>query len=557
MNKKIFRQTLLVALLVLLASVVLIFGILISFFENQIQLELKSEIEYISHAVKVEGSSFFESFESSSKRVTLIAPDGTVLADTKHSPEEMDNHLSREEVKNALSAGEGKSVRYSDTHTEKTIYYAIKLSDGNILRVSTKQVTALTMLLGLLQPIIFVIAFAFVLSLILSYRVSASIVKPINSIDLDNPVLDEAYEELSPLLRKVSAQKRTIERRIQEAKRRQEEFRLVTENMSEGFLTIDEKGYLLTCNKTALKLLKTELSEGANVFLLSLSKEFRYVAKLALDGKHAESEIELDSRVYNLIANPVFDEKNVIGAIIFIIDITEAHKREQLRREFTSNVSHELKTPLTSISGFAEIMKSGATDAETVADFSCIIYDEAQRLITLVSDIIKLSELDEGSINLTKENVNLFVLAEEEIARLQPFADRSDVKLSLFGEPSTVYGTRKILGEMIYNLIDNAIKYNKPGGEAKVTVERKDGYISLSVTDNGIGIPEAEQDRIFERFYRVDKSHSKEVGGTGLGLSIVKHGAIYHNAKIDIESLPGIGTTITLTFKEQQGIEVL
>ena len=528
----------------------LIFGILISFFENQIQTELKNEIDYISHAVKVEGNSFFESFESTSKRVTLIAPDGKVLADTENAPEDMDNHLSREEVQNALSNGEGKSVRYSDTRTEKTIYYAIKLSDGNILRVSTKQVTAFTMLLGLLQPIIFVIAFAFVLSLILSYRVSASIVKPINSIDLDNPVLDDAYEELSPLLHKVSAQKRTIERRIREAKRRQEEFRLITENMSEGFLTIDEKGYLLTCNKAATKLLKTEFNEGDNVFLLNISKEFRYVLKLSLDGNHAESETELDSRVYKLIANPVFDEGATIGAIVFILDITEAHKREQLRREFTSNVSHELKTPLTSISGFAEIMKSGTAESDTVADFSGIIYDEAQRLITLVSDIIKLSELDEGSINLVPEDVDLLALAKEESERLKPSAEKSGIKISVLGSSATVSGVRKILGEMIHNLLDNAIKYNLPEGEAKVRINEDENFITLTVSDTGIGIPQEEQGRIFERFYRVDKSHSKEVGGTGLGLSIVKHGAMYHGAKIDIESTPGEGTSITVIFNK-------
>ncbi len=550
MNKKIFRSTLLVALLVLLASVVLIFGILISFFENQIQAELASEIDYISHAIKVEGNSFFESFESTSKRVTLISPDGRVLADTNNNPEDMDNHLSREEVQNALSRGEGKSVRYSNTLTEKTIYYAIKLPDGNILRVSTKQVTALTMLLGLLQPIIFVIAFAFVLSLILSYRISSSIVKPINSIDLDNPVLDEAYEELSPLLHKVSAQKRTIEHRIQEAKRRQDEFRLITENMSEGFLTVDKKGHLLTCNKAAMRLLKTELNEGSNVFLLDISKEFRYVMKLSLDGNHAESETELDSRVYKLIANPVFDESATIGAIVFILDVTEAHKREQLRREFTSNVSHELKTPLTSISGFAEIMKSGTAESSAVADFSGIIYDEAQRLITLVSDIIKLSELDEGSINLISENTELLALAKEEAERLSPAAEKSDVRISVCGSSVTVNGVRKILGEMIHNLLDNAIKYNRPGGEAKVEVKEDENFIALTVTDTGIGIPHEEQGRIFERFYRVDKSHSKEVGGTGLGLSIVKHGALYHGAKIDIESTPGKGTSITVTFNK-------
>lgn len=550
MNKKIFRSTILVAFLVLLASVVLMLGILLDFFERQIQNELKSEADYIAHSIRNEGISFFDSFESPNKRITLIDKNGNVIADTIADESVMDNHADRKEIQDALMLGTGVSVRYSNTLTEKTIYYAIKLSDGNILRISTTQYSAITILLGMLQPMIFVFAVAFVLSLVLSYRISNSIVKPINSLDLDNPTTNDAYEELSPLLSKISAQKRTIERRIKDAKRKQEEFRLITENMSEGFLTIDEVGNILTYNSAALKLLKINAAEGENVLTLNRTREFREVINKALEGSRAESEMTLDTQSCSLIANPVSDSGKVIGAIIVILDVTERSKREQLRREFTSNISHELKTPLTSISGFAEIMKSGETDTETVVDFSSSIYDEAQRLITLVTDIIKLSELDENSTQLDKEQVDLFALSEEIIARLSPNAKKASVTMGVSGEHAPVSGVRKILDEMIYNLCDNAIKYNKEGGTVDVQIKDDDSTVVLTVRDTGIGIPAAEQERVFERFYRVDKSHSKEVGGTGLGLSIVKHGAIYHNAKIKLESTPDTGTSISIIFNK-------
>ena len=401
---------------------------------------------------------------------------------------------------------------------------------------------------SLVRPLIIVLIIAVALSLILSYRVSKSIVNPINALDLDNPGSNDTYEELTPLLKKIAAQNRTISRRIKDAERRQEEFRLITENMSDGFLTVDEVGNILTYNSSALRLLKIENPVGGNVLSLNRTNDFRTVVYDALAGKRAEGEMLLENQVYKLIASPVSGDVGVIGAIIIILDVTESYKREQLRREFTSNVSHELKTPLTSISGFAEIMKDGSPDSVTVKDFSASIYDEAQRLITLVSDIIKLSELDEGSIEFKKENVDLFELADEIVTRLKANAARADVMMSLTGNRAHVFGARKILDEMIYNLCDNAIKYNKKGGTVSVSVENDSGKARLTVRDSGIGIPQNEQARVFERFYRVDKSHSKEVGGTGLGLSIVKHGAIYHDARIDLKSKPGEGTEISVIF---------
>lgn len=414
--------------------------------------------------------------------------------------------------------------------------------------LSLPEYTPAELLDGIAEPLIIVIIIAVGLSFLLSYRVSRAIVEPINALDLDNPSANDTYEELSPLLRRISAQNRTIARRIKEAERRQEEFRLITENMSDGFITIDEVGNILTYNSAALRLLNIENMSGGNILNFNRTKEFRGVVYDVLEGRRAESEIMLGEHVYNLMASPVFDESKTIGAIILVLDITESFKREQLRREFTANVSHELKTPLTSISGFAEIMKSGMTDESMISDFSSSIYDEAQRLITLVADIIKLTELDEGSIAFEKEGVDLFSLANEIAEYLAPAAERAGVSVSVTGESAEVFGARKILDEMIYNLADNAIKYNKRGGKVDISVKNGEGSVLLTVRDDGIGIPQSEHARVFERFYRVDKSHSKEVGGTGLGLSIVKHGAIYHNAQILLESKPNEGTTVTITF---------
>ncbi len=548
MNKKIFRGTLLTAMLVLAAGVALIFGVLHGFFENQIKAELAKEARYISYALKNEGTAFLENFNGGDERITLIAPDGTVFADTVSDTENMENHSDREEIRQAFEKGAGTSVRYSDTLTEKTVYYALLLEDGNVLRVSTTQYTVPAVLLGLSQPVAVIIVFAFLLSLALSARTAKSIVKPINALDLDSPESNDTYEELSPLLKKIAVQKRTISSQLKEAGRKQEEFRLITENMREGFLVIDRDTNLLTYNSAALKLLGAAEPVSGSALSLNRAKGFREVVEKTLETGHSESEISLDGRIYSLIANAVLNEEKIIGAVIVILDVTESAKREQLRREFTSNVSHELKTPLTSISGFAEILKSGYASAETVTDFSSSIYDEAQRLIALVSDIIKISELDEGYVQYEKEAIDLYELSEEIAKRLKPEAEKKKVRISVLGESVEIVGVRKILGEMIYHLLDNAIKYNNENGLADIIVVSAEDTVTLTVRDTGIGIPKAHRDRVFERFYRVDKSHSKAIGGTGLGLSIVKHGAVYHNAVISLESEEGKGTAVSIKF---------
>jgi sensor histidine kinase len=547
MNKKIFRSCITVALLVLISSIALIMAILFGYFEEQLQNELKSEAKYISYAIEQQGISYINNFNNSNKRITLIAPDGNVLADTSTDASLLDNHSNRREFTEAKNKGSGTSIRYSNTLLEKTIYYALKLNDGNVLRISTTQYSIVTIFLSLIQPLSIVLLIAVILSFILSQRASKSIIEPLNQIDLEDPS-NNTYEELTPLLNKISAQKLTISKQLKEAKQKQEEFRLITENMNEGLLMIDNKLNLLTINKSALKLLGIDKAQQGNVLMVNRTKNFRAIIEQALNGERAESTISFDEHNYSFIANPVFEEDKIIGAVIFIVDITKRAKLEQLRREFTSNVSHELKTPLTSISGFAEIMKNGDNPNDIVIDFSKSIYDEAQRLITLVNDIIKLSEFDEKNIQFEKENVDLLEISKKVIKSLKPSADKKSLKINLIGDSTEVLGVRVILEEMIYNLCDNAIKYNRDNGTIDIILNTTKNIINLTVRDTGIGIPYTEQDRIFERFYRVDKSHSKAIGGTGLGLSIVKHGAIYHNADISIESIIDKGTSITISF---------
>ena len=550
MNSKIFRSSFLTSMLVLFATLALITGVLFDYFELQLQNELKSEASYISYAVKDEGPSYIDNFKSSEKRITLIDKDGTVLADTSADAAALGNHADREEVKQAFESGSGTSVRYSDTLTQKTVYYAVLLEDGTVLRVSAVRHSVLTILMGLVYPVIIILMVALILSLILSSRVSKSIINPLNNLDLNNPENNETYEELTPLLKKISAQKHQIDNQLKAAEHKQEEFRLITENMTEGFLVIDEKTNLLTYNTAALKLLGIEEIQKGSVLLVNRTKGFREVIEKVLKGERAVNALETENRTYTLIANPVCEDGKVIGAVIVILDVTEQTNREKLRSEFTTNVSHELKTPLTSISGFAEMMMAGGMPEETVLDFSKSIYDEAQRLISLVGDIIKISELDERSVKFEEEVIDLCKLSETVAERLKAVADKRNITINVIGGSIKISGVGKILDEMIYNLMDNAIKYNKEGGMVDVIVTKADECVKLIVRDTGIGIPQADRPRVFERFYCVDKSRSKTVGGTGLGLSIVKHAAAYHNAQITLDSVVGIGTTVTVSFDE-------
>lgn len=557
MNKKIFRSSLLTVCLVLAATIALIMGLLFHFFEKQIQKELANEAGFLAHALENEGAGYFDSFDNKNNRlagnnrITWIDENGTVLFDSRADVSELDNHADRDEIKTAMKEGKGMSTRYSKTLTEKTVNYAIRLSDGSILRVSTEQYTVVTILMGMLQPILFIMFVALILTLVLSARVSKSIIEPINKLDLEIPENNDTYEELTPLLRKIADQKETIGEQLADARKKQKEFNLITENMSEGFLVIDADTNLLTYNSAALNLLEITPPVDRSVLLFCRAKEFRGVISDVLSGIKAENTMVREERSYSLIANPVYEKESVIGAVVVILDITEREKRDMLRREFTANVSHELKTPLTSISGFAELMKAGDVLENDVTDFSKSIYDEAQRLITLVNDIIKISELDGQSIPYEKETVDLYELSKEVIGRLEKEADKKNITFHLIGGRAEIIGVHKILEEMLYNLCDNAIKYNKENGTVDVLVNQTGDGVNVIVRDTGIGIPISHQDRVFERFYRVDKSHSKKVGGTGLGLAIVKHGALYHHAKLSLESTVDVGTVVTIAFSKK------
>jgi two-component system, OmpR family, phosphate regulon sensor histidine kinase PhoR len=548
MTSKIFKSTFLAGVVCIIACAAVFLGILYQYFEARIFTELQTEADYVSQGVEKAGSSYFDGLISDN-RVTWVAKDGTVLYDTQVDAVTMENHASREEIKEAMENGSGKSVRYSDTFMTKTLYYAQRIPDGSVMRVSCTQNTVGTLIMAMITPVLWVMVLLLVLSGFLASRLAKRITRPINQLDLDNPTVGDTYPELEPLVQKLREQNLTIRSQMAELSRKQREFTAITENMSEGFILIDNKAAMLSYNSSALRILDREPEDGAtSVMQLNSTPDFRQAVGEALSGRHGEALLSIGECSYQLMANPVTSDGQVTGAVLVIMDVTEKEQRDALRREFTANVSHELKTPLTSISGFAELIRDGLVEGDKVSEFAGDIYDESRRLITLVEDIIKLSRLDEETFLPQKENVDLMELSREIIDRLQSAAEARNVTVALKGGGASVEGVRQILDEMIYNLVENAIKYNKAGGSVTVTVEEDISGPSVRVEDTGIGIPYAHQGRVFERFYRVDKSHSKEIGGTGLGLSIVKHGAKYHGAQVSLESEPDKGTAVTIRF---------
>lgn len=553
MNKKIFFSSCLVAFTVLIISLVMSTGVLFTQFEKQVEQELKEESELLASVTEDAGVENISDYDFGSRRVTVIGKDGKVIFDSQADASKMENHSDREEFKEAALYGTGMSSRYSDTLTQKNIYYAIRLSDGSVLRLSAPHSTVFAIISDLIGPICIVVLLALILSAILAIKLSESILKPINALDLDNPENNKTYDELAPLLTKINRQKLVIDNQLHEAKQKQKEFKLITDNMREGLLVIDSNSDILTYNAAAEKLL--DITDETSLAALKIYRSTQVIDAVdeALKGNNSECQITQHSRQYSLIANPVFRDGEIIGAVIVLLDVTEKAQREQLRREFTANVSHELKTPLTSIYGFAELMKDGDMKKEDMEDFAKSIYDETKHLITLVGDIIKLSALDEKSRFYEKETVDLYALACETAERLKVDAAKKHVEIDVEGEKAEYFGVRQILTDIIYNLCENAIKYNRENGSVNISVTEKDNNIILKVKDTGIGIPQEHQERVFERFYRVDKSHSKEIGGTGLGLSIVKHGVMYHGGEISMDSEPGKGTEITVIFKKNSG----
>lgn len=553
MTKRIFRSVCIVAVVVLFASLALVMGVLYDYFSGSQENQLKTQTDLAAQGIEHEGSSYFDGLDSEELRITWIDKNGKVLFDNKTDASSMENHLEREEVRQAVENGYGKSSRYSETLTEKSLYSAKKLSDGSVLRLSVSQYSVLTLFLGMLRPVLIIALLAVVLALLLAYRLSKNIVTPLNKLNLDSPLSNKVYEELSPLLKRMDAQQRQLKHQSEELKRKREEFETATENMSEGLIILNEKGVILSINRAAAKMLGlSEDSVGKDIFSEKTSVNLKEPTQIALSGKNKEEVFALRDGNCQLLANPVSTDGKVTGAALLVLDVTEKERAEQMRREFTANVSHELKTPLQTISGYAELLANGMVADKDKTAFSEKIYAEAQRMIRLIEDIIKLSNLDEGAVELTRETVDLYATAENTVRSLLPAAKKANVTLSLKGENAEIYGIPQLLTAVVYNLCDNAIKYNKDGGTVFVNVKNNAENIVLSVSDTGIGIPKEQQERIFERFYRVDKSHSKEVGGTGLGLSIVKHAAKLHDAKITLESEVGKGTGITVIFPKKQ-----
>ena len=551
MRKKIFKNMCLLALVTILLSSLLVTIVYYANSDARMKSEVREETRFVRGAVELSGQDYLATVENTANRITLIDTDGTVLYDNQADPATMENHSDREEFQEASTAGAGEATRISDTIAEQTFYYAVKLQNGQVLRVAATTDSVFAAVLAVLPWILGVEVLVAVCTVLFSNFLTKKIVAPINRLDLDHPADNEIYDELSPLLGKISRQNEVIAQQMKSLREKQDEFTSITENMSEGFLVLDNNTDILSYNTSALRLLGAEaVPAESHVSALALNRSagFRSAVDGALAGKRSEQLVRQGGRCCQVMANPVLRDGEVEGAVVVILDITEREERENLRREFTANVSHELKTPLTSISGFAEIIKNGIVKPEDIPRFAGNIYEESQRLVTLVDDILNLSRLDEADVQLEREDFDLSSLARDVAGRLKASAKKNGVVITVIGDKAEINGVKSIVDEMVFNLVDNAVKYNKQNGRVTVTVDSSSDGTALTVTDTGIGIPQADVDRVFERFYRVDKSHSKEIGGTGLGLSIVKHGAAFHNAKVSLQSTEGEGTTVRLVF---------
>ena len=551
MRKKIFKNMCLLALVTILLSSLLVTIVYYANSDARMKSEVREETRFVRGAVELSGQDYLATVENTANRITLIDTDGTVLYDNQADPATMENHSDREEFQEASTADAGEATRISDTIAEQTFYYAVKLQNGQVLRVAATTDSVFAAVLAVLPWILGVEVLVAVCTVLFSNFLTKKIVAPINRLDLDHPADNEIYDELSPLLGKISRQNEVIAQQMKSLREKQEEFTSITENMSEGFLVLDNNTDILSYNTSALRLLGAEtVPAESHVSALALNRSagFRSAVDGALAGKRSEQLVRQGGRCCQVMANPVLRDGEVEGAVVVILDITEREERENLRREFTANVSHELKTPLTSISGFAEIIKNGIVKPEDIPRFAGNIYEESQRLVTLVDDILNLSRLDEADVQLEREDFDLSSLARDVAGRLKASAKKNGVVITVIGDKAEINGVKSIVDEMVFNLVDNAVKYNKQNGRVTVTVDSSSDGTALTVTDTGIGIPQADVDRVFERFYRVDKSHSKEIGGTGLGLSIVKHGAAFHNAKVSLQSTEGEGTTVRLVF---------
>lgn len=548
MTKKIFQSILLVAGCVLLASLLIIMGFLYDYFGGVEENQLRDELNLAAAAVEDGGTDYLSRLTADRCRLTWIAADGSVLYDTRTDAESLENHASRAEVSQALTTGTGESTRYSSTLMEKTMYYAQRLDDGTVLRISISRATVGMIAVGMIQPLLIVLIVALILSGLLARRLSRRIVDPLNSLDLEHPLDNDAYEELSPLLKRIHRQHVEIQTQLRELREKTDEFTQITGSMREGLILLDEHGSILSINAAAQMLFGADAQcVGRDFLTIERSHEISAAIQAAVTDGHSEVRAERAGRVYQFDISRITSDGKLLGTVILAFDITEQEFAERNRREFTANVSHELKTPLQGIIGSAELIENGMVRPDDLPRFVGHIHAEAARLVTLIDDIIRLSQLDEGDAMPT-EPVDLLAVSQEAAENLHDAAAARSVTVSVTGQPSVIPGVRRLLYEVVYNLCDNAIKYNRGGGRVDVTVAADAGGSSITVADTGIGIAPEHQSRVFERFYRVDKSHSKASGGTGLGLSIVKHAVQYHHGRIELESTPGTGTTIRVVF---------
>jgi len=548
MTKKIFRTIMIVALAILMASIVIIMGCLYRYFSDVQERQLEDELTLAATGVEKSGQEYLEDLQSRQYRLTWVADNGTVLYDTFSDEKSMENHADRIEIQEAMQNSKGKSTRYSTTLLEKTLYYAQRLKDGSVLRISVKSVTIWVLVLGMMQPIMIVLVVAFILSGVLASRISKHIMEPLDCLDLEKPLENDTYEELAPLLNRINKQRRQIDLQLSELQRKNDEFTQITRSMTEGLVLLNENNIILSINPAALSLFRAERScKGKDFLTIERSHDVSNAVQSALRNGHSEIRIEREGKEYQLHVNRIESNGAVIGAVVLAFDRTEAAFAERNRKEFTANVSHELKTPLQSIMGSAELIENGLVKTEDMPRFVGHIRTEAERLLTLIEDIIRLSRLDEEN-EMPFEDVDLYEVADEVVSRLKNIAAAKNIEISIVGESVYIKSVKQLLTETIFNLCDNAIKYNRDGGIVAVSVNRMKDKAVVSVKDSGIGISPEHQAKIFERFYRVDKSRSKESGGTGLGLSIVKHAVQHLNGKIDLQSKVGEGTTIQVSF---------
>ena len=544
MTSKIFRSTVFVAVLVLLLSLLCMIGCLYGYVDDIQTSQLRDELHIVAVGTEQGGGAFLEDLSSGHYRLTWISPEGHVLYDTAADQSQMTNHANREEIREALKSGTGSASRHSDTLLERTVYEAVRLKDGSVLRISVSRKTMLVLMLGMLHPACIVALLAIAFSFVLSHRMSKRIVEPLNALDLDHPLKNDTYAELSPLLRRLHQQYEKVDAQRRELQRKTDEFQQITSCMQEGLLVLDKETRIQSINLAARQVFRTDDScLGQHFFMVYRGNALQKALDTALNHGHSSTTVELQGREYRFDMSSIQSGGNLLGAVILVVDVTEQRNAERTRREFSANVSHELKTPLQSIIGSADLIENGLVKPEDQPRFIGHIRKEAARLVNLIEDIIRLSRLDED-VELPQEDVDLLALAQEAVSNLEIQAAQKNVTLRISGESYIIHGVRGLLYEIIHNLCDNAIKYNVDGGEVRITVEPG----VLTVSDTGIGIPLEHQSRVFERFYRVDKSHSKQSGGTGLGLSIVKHAVQYHNAKMELESIPGMGTTIKVRF---------